>query len=214
MFDYILFDLDGTVTDPFEGITKCVIYALDSLGVRITDPNELTSFIGPPLFQQFKSFCGFDDTRAEAAVKKYRERYEKIGWKECKLTEGTAELLKKLKEKGKTVALATSKPERFAKLILEYFDIAKYFDFIGGAELDRNGRNSKKDVIEYVLSSLNVKDRSKAVIVGDTLYDIDGAKAAGISSVGVLCGYGTREELKEHGADFIAENMSEVFELV
>lgn len=214
MFDYILFDLDGTVTDPFEGITKCIIYALDSFGVRIADPNELISFIGPPLFPQFKAFCGFDDAQAEEAVKKYRERYEKFGWKECKLTDGTAELLKRLKENGKTVALATSKPEKFAKLILEYFDIAKYFDFIGGAELDRNGRNSKKDIIEYVLSSLNVTDRSKAVIVGDTLYDIDGAKAAGINSIGVLCGYGTRAELEKHGADIIAENMSEVFEAV
>ncbi|MCM1055443.1 MAG: HAD-IA family hydrolase [Bacteroides sp.] len=210
MYDYILFDLDGTVTDPFEGITKCVVYALDSLGVKIADPKELCCFIGPPLFQQFKTFCGFDDAQAAEAVRKYRERYESIGWRECKLNEGVAELLARLKETGKKTALATSKPEKFAKLILEYFDIARYFDFIGGAELDINGRNGKKEIIEYVLSALGVTDRSRAVIVGDTLYDAEGAKAAGISCIGVLCGYGTREELREHGADPIFNNMKNI----
>lgn len=214
MFDYILFDLDGTVTDPFEGITKCVIYALDSFGIKVKDPKELTSFIGPPLFEQFKKFCGFDDEQAERAVNKYRERYKEIGWKECALTEGTRELLAELKKMGKTVALATSKPEPFAARILEYFDIAKYFDLIGGAEINHSGRNSKEAVIEYVINSLGIKDRSKAVIIGDTLYDADGAKACGIECIGVLCGYGTREELLSHGAMAAAENMKKVLNLI
>lgn len=214
MFDYILFDLDGTVTDPFEGITKCIIYALDSFGVKVNNPNELSSFIGPPLFEQFKNFCGFDDEQAEMAVNKYRERYREIGWKECVLTEGTRELLAELKGMGKTVALATSKPEPFAVKILEYFDIARYFDFIGGAEINCNGRNSKEAVIEYVINSLGISDRSKAVIIGDTLYDADGANACGIECIGVLCGYGTSEELLSHGAMAVAEDMKSVLKII
>lgn len=216
MFNYILFDLDGTITDPFEGITNCAKYVLESLGVKVPDISALSCFIGPPLFEQFKAFAGFDDDKASEAVKKYRERYSVTGWKECTLTEGTETLLKNLKKMGKTTALATCKPEKYAKMILEYFDIAKYFDFIGGAELDTKGRSSKKDVIEYVLDNLHLteKDKPKAVIIGDTLYDIEGAKAAGISSIGVLSGYGTRSELEEHGADFIADSMNDINDLL
>lgn len=214
MYKYILFDLDGTITEPFEGISKCVIYALDSLGIKVSDPNSLTAFVGPPLFSQFKSFCGLDEERAAEAVKKFRERYETTGWKECTLAEGTEELLEKLKKSGRTVALATSKAEEFAKRILEYFGIAGYFDFIGGAEMNVKGRNGKADVIEYVLEALNVSDRSEAVIVGDTLYDAEGAKAAGIDFIGALWGYGSREELEERGAVSAAESMSEVFGLL
>lgn len=212
MYKYILFDLDGTITDTFEGISKSVIYALESFGITVEDTSRLTSFMGPPLFEQFKAFCGFDDAQAERAVKKYRERYSETGWKECTLAEGTEELLKELKAKGKVTALATSKPERFAVLILEHFGIDKYFDFIGGAELEHSGRNSKDAVIEYVLEGLGVEDRSEAVIVGDRFHDIDGAKKTGIGSVGVLSGYGSREELQEHGADHVAEDMRDVLQ--
>lgn len=214
MFNYILFDLDGTITDPFEGISKCVIYALESFGIKVRDPRELVSFIGPPLFDQFKAYCGFSDTQAEQAVKKYRERYSEVGWKECTLVDGTKQLLKQLKAAGKTIALATSKPECFAVPILQHFDIHGYFDFIGGAELDRGGRNTKEAVIEHVLQNLSVTDRSKAVIVGDRYHDIEGAKKTGISSVGVLTGYGSREELEAHKADYIAENLTDALKFL
>lgn len=214
MFSYILFDLDGTVTDPFEGISKCIIYALEAFDIKVKDPHEFTSFIGPPLFDQFKSYCGFTDIQAEQAVKKYRERYSLIGWKECTLVDGTEQLLSQLKAAGKTVALATSKPECFAVPILQHFDIYKYFDFIGGAELDHSGRNTKEAVIEHVLQNLKVTDRSRAVIIGDRYHDIEGAKKTGISSIGVLTGYGSREELEAHQADHIAENMTEVLKLL
>lgn len=214
MYRYILFDLDGTITDPFEGISKCIVYALESFGMKVEDTGELACFIGPPLFEQFRAFCGFDDKQAETAVKKYRERYSETGWKECTLVDGTEELLRELKVRGKVIALATSKPECFAVPILEYFGIDKYFDFIGGAETEHDGRNSKAAVIEYVLENLGVRDRSEAVIVGDRYHDIDGAKKTGISSVGVLSGYGSREELQEHKADHIAEDMRSVLEFL
>ena len=214
MYKYILFDLDGTITDPFEGISKCIVYALESFGIKVEDTGGLVSFIGPPLFDQFKVYCGFDDEQAERAVKKYRERYSTIGWKECTLVEGTEELLRELKAQGKVLAVATSKPECFAVPILEHFGIDRYFDFIGGAELDHGGRNSKDAVIEYVLGKLGVVDRSEAVIIGDRFHDIDGAKKTGIGSVGVLSGYGSREELEEHGADHIGENMRDVIKFL
>lgn len=214
MYKYILFDLDGTITDPFEGISNCVIYALDSFNITVEDKSSLSSFIGPPLFDQFKAFCGFDDAQAEKAVAKYRERYSKTGWKECTLVNGTRELLQKLKAAGKTTALATSKPECFAVPILEYFDIAKYFDFIGGAELDHNGRNSKSEIIKYVLENLKITDKSTVVMIGDRFHDIEGAKANGIASIGVLSGYGSEEELSSHGASYIAENMRKVADLI
>lgn len=214
MYKYILFDLDGTITDPFEGISKCIVYALESFGIKVEDTGELVSFIGPPLFDQFKVYCGFDDEQAEKAVRKYRERYSTVGWKECTLVDGTEELLKELKANGKVLAVATSKPECFAVPILEHFGIDRYFDFIGGAELDHGGRNSKDAVIEYVLEKLGVPDRSEAVIVGDRFHDIDGAKKTGIGSVGVLSGYGSREELEEHGADHIGSDMRDVLKFL
>ena len=146
MYDYVLFDLDGTVTDSFEGVTNCVSFALESFGIHIADKTELSCFIGPPLFEQFKSFAKFNDTEAGKAVKKYRERYSVTGWKECKLAEGTEELLQNLKKRGKTVALATCKPEKYAKMILDYFNISEYFDFIGGAELDTKGKIGRAHV--------------------------------------------------------------------
>lgn len=210
MFDYILFDLDGTLTDPFDGISKCIIYALEALGMTVPDPKALESFIGPPLFDQFKAQYGFTDSRAEQAVKKYRERYSAVGWKECTLISGTRELLKKLKESGLKIALATSKPEKFAKNILEHFGIIEYFDFIGGAEMEHGGRNKKEDIISYVLQGLGVRDKSAAVMVGDRFYDIEGARANGIKTIAFLGGYGSLEEFKRHGAYHIASDMEEV----
>ncbi len=211
---YIFFDMDGTLTEPFEGISKSIIYAAQSMGITVDDPDSLKCFIGPPLFSQFKEFFGFDDKQAENAVKEYRKRYSEIGWKECSLTEGTEKLLSDLNEKGYVLALATSKPEIFAVKILDYFNLSKYFDFVGGAQLEHTGRNEKADIIAYVLEKLGIADKSSVIMVGDRYHDIDGAKANGIRSLAVLCGYGSAEEFKEHGADFIAENMEEAGKII
>ncbi|MDE6724195.1 MAG: HAD hydrolase-like protein, partial [Ruminiclostridium sp.] len=191
-----------------------IIYAAESMGIKVDDPDSLKCFIGPPLFSQFKEFFGFGDKQAENAVKKYRKRYSEIGWKECTLTEGTEKLLSDLKEKGYVLALATSKPEVFAVKILDYFDLSQYFDFAGGAQLEHTGRNEKADIIAYVLEKLSVTDRSTVIMVGDRYHDIEGARANGIRSLAVLCGYGSVEEFKEHGADFIAENMEEAGKII
>lgn len=214
MFRYILFDLDGTLTDPFEGISKCIIYALDSLSVKIDDISELKCFIGPPLFEQFKDYFGFDDNTAELAVKKYRERYKIKGWKECTLFNDVDKLLKKLKSEGKILAVATSKPEIFAESILEYLCIKQYFDFIGGADISHTGRNKKEDVVDYVLKNLSVSDKSEAVLIGDRFYDIEGARTNGIRTISVLSGYGSFEEFQLHNADYIAEDLTDAVRII
>ena len=214
MYKYVLFDLDGTITEPFEGITNCIVYALEHLGIKVEDRNELRPFIGPPLFDQFKAQFHFDDDKARAAVAKYRERYSAVGWKECSINEGTEELLKSLKAAGKTVALATSKPEKFAEKILEHFGLAKYFDFIGGAELNEAGRTKKSDIIAYVKENLGIKNPAEAIMVGDRFYDAEGAREQGLDTVGVLCGYGSREEFEGCGVAYIAENMKEVLSVI
>lgn len=210
----MLFDLDGTVTEPFEGISKSILYAVQSMGISIKDINDLRCFIGPPLFQQFKEFFGFDDKQAEYAVSKYRERYGTIGWSECHIFNGIEKLLIYLKKQGFVLAVATSKPEKYAVKIIDKFNLSHYFDFIGGAELAHTGRNEKSDIIAYVGEKLNIKDKSAAIMVGDRFHDIEGARANGIKTIAVLWGYGDRKEFEEHNAEYIAENTEKAAEIV
>ena len=210
---YILFDLDGTVTEPFEGITNCVAYALKNFGIEVEDRNTLRPFIGPPLIDSFQEFYGFSKEQAEEATKKYRELYNIEGIYQNELYEGMKELLSYLKEKGKTVFLATSQPDVFANRILSYFEIDDYFDFVGGSDINGE-RNTKSAVIQYVLERNGITDISQAVMVGDRKYDILGAKNFGMDSIGVLYGHGSREELEQAGATKIAETVSALKEIL
>ena len=213
MFQYVLFDLDGTITNSFDGITKCVQYALKCCGVEEKDRESLKRFIGPPLFEGFTEYYGFSAELAKKAVSAYRERYTDTGWRQCNLIEGAQQLLATLSGSGKTVALATSKPEDISKDIIELFGLTRYFDFIGGSEL--NGpRHNKNDVIRYVLEKLGNPDKSKTVIIGDRHHDIDGAKATGIFSIGFTGGFGSREELEAAGADYIVDSLEEAAKFI
>ena len=206
-YKYILFDLDGTITDSALGITNSVKYALNKLNAPIPPYETLCKFIGPPLLDGFRDICGFDAEKAQEAVKLYREYYETTGLYENAVYDGIPEFLRALKEKGKTVILATSKPEKFARLILEHFNLIQYFDYAAGATIDET-RNKKDAVIAYALKECNITDKSLAVMVGDRHHDIFGAKQNGISCVGVLYGFGNRKELENAGADAIAESVS------
>lgn len=210
---YLLFDLDGTLTDPKEGITRCFQYALEEFNIYEEDVEKLTWIIGPPLMDSFMQGYGFTKEQAERATAKYRERYIPIGWKENKLYPDIPEVLAKLKEAGYVIALATSKPQDMARKILEHFDLAKYFTFIGGASMDLS-RARKEEVIEYVLQELKVVDRNEVLMIGDRKYDILGAKQTGLHSLGVLYGYGDREELETAGADEIAETVGDIFQKI
>ncbi|MDD2417725.1 MAG: HAD family hydrolase [Oscillospiraceae bacterium] len=212
-FKYVLLDLDGTLTDPALGITNSVIYSLRKFNIEVEDRKELYSFIGPPLTDSYMKYFGFSEEEALKAIDYYREYYKDKGIYENAVYNGVIDLLKVLKDKGKMLILATSKPEVFAKRILVHFEMEKYFDFVAGSNLD--GTRVKKDeVISYALKSCNISDLSDAVMIGDREHDIIGAKKTGLHSIGVLYGYGTKEELENAGADLIAQRVEDIEGLI
>lgn len=208
-YDWILFDLDGTLTDPAQGITNSIAYALWKMGRAVPDRKELTRFIGPPLLETFRMDFGFSEDEAGTALRYFRAYFSEKGIYENRIYEGIGELLGALKMSGKMLAVATSKPEPFAVRILEHFGIADYFSCVAGSRIDET-RTEKADVIRYALEKAGKFADRTAVMVGDRMYDILGARAAGIASVGVLYGFGTREELAAAGAPFLAADIEEV----
>lgn len=212
-YKYLLLDLDGTVTDSMEGITRSVQYALENFGITVTDLNTLRPFIGPPLKESFKEFYHFTDEQAETALKKYREYFSTKGLFENKVYEGMPQFLIDQVAKDRQLLLATSKPEPFAKQILSYFGLDSYFTFIGGSTMD-GSRSTKTDVISYVLSANHVDDLSAVVMIGDRKHDIIGAENNGIDSIGVLYGFGDEAELRKAGATYIAANLRELSTLL
>lgn len=212
-YSTILFDLDGTITDPAEGITNSVAYALQKYGIRVEDKTELYTFIGPPLYESFMRYYGFSAEEAHRAVDYYREYYSDKGIFECRLYDGIEGLLKKLRQSGKKVVLATSKPEYFAEKILEHFGIFDLFDTVAGATMD-SSRVEKSDVILYALQKADVSDKINTVMIGDREFDIKGAKVNSLESIGVTFGYGSRDELEKAAADYIAESVEEIEKLI
>ncbi len=210
---YLLFDLDGTLTDPMIGITKSVQHALHAYGIEEPDLKKLTPFIGPPLKESFMKYYGFSEERASEAIGRYREYFAVTGIFENKVYDGIPQMLERLKREGKLLMVATSKPELFARQILEHFHLSSYFAFVGGASMDE-ARVKKGEVIAYVLERMKIADKEKAVMVGDREHDMIGARENGIDSIGVLFGYGSRQELKAAGAGRIAENVERLQELL
>ncbi len=210
---YILFDLDGTLTDSGEGIKNCVKYALEKIVEPIPDKSVLLRFIGPPLIDSFREFCHLSQERASLAVEKYRERYKDTGIFENCVYDGVTKMLSGLKSSGKTLLLATAKPIVFAERIMVHFDLAKYFDGLYGAELEPP-YNNKIAVMRLALEKGGVDDLSTAVMVGDRSQDILGAKVVGIDSIGVRYGYAEKGELETAGADFICATPDEVLKLL
>lgn len=213
MYRTVLFDLDGTLTDPGLGITNSVMYALNKFNITVEDRTSLYKFIGPPLKESYRKYYHLSDEEITRAVAYYREYFSQKGIYENVLYDGMTEVLEQIKDSGRKVVLATSKPEEFAHEILRYFKIDQYFDYVAGATMD-GARNSKADVIAYALESCNITDLSSTVMVGDREYDIHGAIAAGLDSIGVLYGYGSREELQSAGATYIVERVEDILGLL
>ncbi|MDO5348312.1 MAG: HAD family hydrolase [Lachnospiraceae bacterium] len=249
---YLLFDLDGTLTDPMVGITKSVQYALRRYGIEEPELTKLTPFIGPPLRDSFMKYYQFSKEQADEAVWVYREYFAEKGIFENEELPGIRSMLERLQKAGKVLLVATSKPEKFARQILEYFQLDSYFTFIGGADMGET-RVKKEDVIRYVMehqwasshicleadqqktdaqksdqqkadaqkpdqqkadSQAVMAWKAEAVMVGDREHDIIGAKINGLQSVGVLMGYGSREELELAGADRIASDAEELTQIL
>ena len=212
-YEYCFFDLDGTLTDSSSGITNAVRYALDKYGIREPDRRKLYRFIGPPLTESFREFYGFSEERCLEAVRYYREYYRDRGIFFFFFYNGMEEMLGTLKQRGKTLVLATSKPEPFAREILEHFHLASYFTYAAGATMDET-RVKKEEVIAYAMESCGITDPGQVLMVGDRRHDIEGARANGVDSLGVLYGYGSREELEQAGANYLAEQVGDILEII
>ena len=206
----VLFDLDGTLTDSGEGIINCAIPALEHFGLPIPSREELRVFVGPPLHETFQRF-GVPSDRTDEAIRVYRSRYIPTGMFENTPYPGIKELLETLKKENYTLYVATSKPEEMSVTILERFGLAPYFDRICGASID-SSRSTKDAVIAYLLEQSGAKE--DMVMVGDTKYDVLGAKAHGIPAIGVSWGYGSADEMEEAGAIGIADTMEQLLELI
>lgn len=214
MYDYIFFDLDGTLTDPGVGITNSVAYALKKFGIEPPEREALYPFIGPPLNDSFSRFYGMSKEESVLAVKYYREYYTDKGMLENSVYDGIPELLEALRARGKRLVLATSKPDVFAEKILVHFGLIKHFDFIAGALLD-GSRINKDDVIAHALGSCDLFDKTDRILmVGDRKHDILGAAVHGIDALGVTFGYGSKEELTAAGAKFIAHSPAEILQFI
>lgn len=212
MKKYFLFDLDGTLTDPKQGICTCVQYALKDQGIEEPDLDKLEPFIGPPLWDSFMKFYGMDRAQADKAVAKYRERFADVGLFENELYDGIPFMLKDLKEAGFTLAVASSKPTVYVERILEHFQIKQYFKVIVGSELDGT-RVSKDEVVREALHQLfgeQTIDPQQVYMIGDRCFDVEGARTLHVESVGVTYGYGSMEELQEAKADYIVRSVGEL----
>ena len=211
MFDLILFDLDGTLTESGIGITRSVAHSLRKFGIEETDQEKLDRFVGPPLIDSYMRYYGFSWEQAVLAVEYYREYYAVTGIFENRVYDGVETMLQALTDAGKTCVLATSKPEHFALQILEHFRLSRYFSCVAGATMDEK-RTNKADVIAYALQK--VGKTGNAVMVGDRRHDIEGAKVHGLPSIGVLYGYGSREELEAAGAVYLAETAADILKFI
>lgn len=202
---YVLFDLDGTLTDSREGIVNSIEYMLKHYQITVKNRDELQPWLGPPLKESLMRYCGFAEGKALEGVSVYREYFDRQGIFENQVYPGIEDMLKELKGQGYCLLVATSKPETAAVRVLEHFGLAGYFDYIGGATLD-DSRVKKGDVIRYVLASCGASEKVQAIMVGDRKQDVQGAKENGLEVIGVLYGYGSREELEKAGADYLAES--------
>lgn len=211
-YQYYFFDLDGTLVNTEEGITNSVKYVLEKYHIKEYDMETLRKFIGPPLGESFQKYFGFSAEETGELIGCYREYYSAGGMYEAKVYGGIDRLLERLKEDGKVLAVATSKPEHFARKILERFGLADYFTYIAGASMD-GSRSSKEDVIAYALAQCEVTERARVVMIGDREHDIYGAGKQGLDSVGVLFGFGSRKELEAAGADYIVNTPDEIMNI-
>ena len=203
----VFLDLDGTLTDPKVGITRCLQYALERLSVEVPPADELTWCIGPPLLESFESLLG-DKAAARIALEHYRERFSDIGWCENEVYRGVPEALRSLTSAGLTLYVATSKPEVYAQRIIEHFDLEQWFERLFGPTLDGQ-RVRKHDLLAFALEQTGVSS-AEALMIGDRSHDILGAHANGIGAVAVLYGYGTRDELEDAGAQHFVESPSDL----
>lgn len=208
----ILFDLDGTLIDSSEGITKSAKYALEHYGIHEENMDTLRKFIGPPLVRSFKELYGFSQEQSREAVEIYRERYKVKGIYECSLYDGVESTIKELKKRGYKIGLASSKPEKSCEIILKHFGIYDLFDEVVGATFD--GKiDTKEEVLNELLRRWKDTDKDDICLIGDTIYDVEGANKVGIETIVVSYGFGNVEKMLEEGAKCSCDSMMELLTL-
>lgn len=211
-FDAVLFDFDGTIADTGEGIFSSVRYAVAAIGCEPLSKKRLQTFIGPPIYDSFKRELNIDNETCTVAVKKYREFYGKSGIFQLKVYDGIEELLKELKKHNVKIAIASSKPKFFIEKIIAHLDFSTYVDFVSCPNFDED-RKAKCDLINDAIEFFKA-EKSRTVMIGDRLFDINGANLAEIPSIGVSYGYGGKEELENAGASHIASCASDLFKII
>lgn len=203
MYQYLLFDLDGTLTNPKEGITRSVQHALRHFGIEVADPDTLTPYIGPPLIPSFMEFHGLTQEQALEALQVYRQRFSTVGLFENEVLNGVPEMLRALKQNGRFVAVASSKPEPYVIRILEHFDLLQYFNEVVGASMDEK-RSAKKDIIEEALRRMGKAPGDRDILmIGDRMHDVEGAQLCGLDSLGIYTGFAPEGELEDAGATYV-----------
>lgn len=211
-YKYVAFDLDGTLSDPEHGLIEGFIYAFKKMGVADYGTRQsLRRFIGPSLYKVWQDEFGFNEVTVVEAIEKFREYYNIYGWWDNKVYEGIVEMLKALKKTGKTLILATSKPDDTAKKIMSLFELDQYFDFVGGAFGDN--LDHKWQVLDFAMKSVNA-DPAETVMIGDRMYDAEGARICGVDSIGVRWGHGSREELESCGFTHLAASPDEILKII
>lgn len=213
-YDYVIFDFDGTVVDTGEGILKSLQYSFREMGKEVPCLDELKKFIGPPIHYSYTTYYGVSEEEVGMYIKKYRERYRSKGIYECALYEGFPEVLDRLKSLGIKIGIASSKPEALIYDVADFLAVTEKFDAIVGVKLDDSNHSSKTGLVLDSMEKLGAEDKTRVLMVGDRCYDIDGAAGAGVSSCGVLWGYGNEEEFKEHKATYIVSDTEELIKLV
>ena len=213
-YDYVIFDFDGTVADTGEGILKSLQYSFEQMGHEVPDLSDLKKFIGPPIHYSYVNFYGIDESEVEQYIKKYRERYRKIGVYECFVYDSMVETLKTLRENGVKLGIASSKPIKLVYDVMEYLRLTEYFDAVVGTQFDDSNHPGKTDLVLQSMEKLGDKDKKRTLMVGDRFFDIDGAAGAGVDSVGVTYGYGSREEFMEHNATYIVDSPKDILNIV
>ena len=209
-YKYLLWDLDGTIVNTFEGITKSFAYALGSFGINVTDLNDLKCVIGPPLLDAFMNFYNFSEKDAVLGVEKYRERYNRTYIEESSLYDGIKETIQKLSAAGYRHVLATAKPQHFADGLLSHYGLISEFHLVVGASLDKS-RNNKIKVLEHIISTLGESDMAKLVMIGDREFDLLGSAHFGIDGIGVLYGFGSYEELSSSPHIYLAKDAKDLY---
>lgn len=211
-YDAVFFDFDGTIADTGVGIFNSVRFAVAAMGFDPLPEDRLRTFIGPPVFDSFKRELDMTDEQSEKAVEKYRENYIRSGIYQLEMYPGIETLIKELKKSGIKVAIASSKPEKFVIKVIDYLKISHLIDFIAAPESD-NAPEGKAVLVERAVKHFGV-EKSKALMIGDRYFDIDGANGAGVESIGVTFGYGSEEELRSAGATYLADSADDIRKLI